>query len=345
MGRMSSVDQPGIRHILWFTLAGHCSSMPTQHVLWMALAPLLAALNAGTKWGTQFPCPAGTYSSQAGNSQAEDCLPCPAGAFCPRGTPKPVLCPRGTSRQSPGARLAVACVLCPAGHHCPELGTATPRPCSAGSFSGPGRLWCQECPGGKLCNQTKLASPLACPPGHYCPAQGLLSIPCPRGTFREAPGAAHMEDCQPCRSGTFCGKAGLAEPQGLCRPGYHCGPGSNTSSPEGLPFGDLCPPGHFCPAGTKDPRQRPCPAGTWNAEKGAPDVSWCLPCPPGLFCAEAGQAAPRGPCAPGEGPRVSPMTGQEKHQAEGGQPATSALALGSSVPEAKGFTVQEGHRV
>ena len=42
---------------------------------------------------------------------------------------------RGTSRQSPGASLAVACVLCPAGHHCPELGTATPQPCSAGSFS------------------------------------------------------------------------------------------------------------------------------------------------------------------------------------------------------------------
>ncbi|XP_032959939.1 multiple epidermal growth factor-like domains protein 11 [Rhinolophus ferrumequinum] len=133
----------------------------------------------GTKWGTQFPCPAGTYSSQAGNGQMEDCLPCPPGAFCPSGAPKPVLCPRGTSRQSPGARLAVACVLCPSGHHCPELGTATPRPCGAGSFSGPGRLWCQECPGGKLCNQTKLAGPTACPPGHYCPAQGLLSIPCP----------------------------------------------------------------------------------------------------------------------------------------------------------------------
>ena len=70
---------------------------------------------------------------------------------------------------------------------------------------------------------------------------------------------------------------------------------------EGLPFGDLCPPGHFCPAGTKNPRQRPCPVGTWNAERGASDVSWCLPCPPGLFCAEAGQAAPRGPCASGEG--------------------------------------------
>lgn len=70
---------------------------------------------------------------------------------------------------------------------------------------------------------------------------------------------------------------------------------------EGLPFGDLCPPGHFCPAGTENPRQRPCPVGTWNTERGAPDVSWCLPCPPGLFCAEVGQAAPRGPCASGEG--------------------------------------------
>ncbi|CAK7320737.1 hypothetical protein VULLAG_LOCUS22832 [Vulpes lagopus] len=165
---------------------------------------------------------------------------------------------------------------------------------------GPGHLWCQECPGGKLCNQTKLAGPIACPPGHYCPAQGLLSIPCPMGTFREAPGAAHVEDCQLCSPGTFCGRTGLAKPQGLCSPGHHCGPGSNTSSPEGLPFGDLCPAGHFCPAGTKNARQRPCPAGTWNGERGARDVSWCLPCPPGLFCAGKGQTAPRGPCAPGD---------------------------------------------
>lgn len=76
---------------------------------------------------------------------------------------------------------------------------------------------------------------------------------------------------------------------------------------EGLPFGDLCPAGHFCPTGTKDPRQRPCPVGTWNAERGAPDKSWCLPCPPGLFCATVGQAAPRGLCAPGEGSGLSPI--------------------------------------
>lgn len=76
---------------------------------------------------------------------------------------------------------------------------------------------------------------------------------------------------------------------------------------EGLPFGDLCPAGHFCPAGTEDPRQRPCPAGTCNAQRGASDMNWCLSCPPGLFCARVDQVVPRGPCAPGEDSRVSPI--------------------------------------
>lgn len=138
----------------------------------------------------------------------------------------------------------------------------------------------------------------------------------------------------------------LVEPGRLPR-GGQAGPGGGlgetslwllTLSPdrplflqEGLPFGDLCPPGHFCPAGTKDARQRPCPAGTWNAKRGAPDVSWCLPCPPGLFCAEAGQAAPSGPCAPGEGTRVS-LRLAGKAPSGGGQSATSALTLGPSAP-------------
>lgn len=52
-----------------------------------------------------------------------------------------------------------------------------------------------------------------------------------QGTFRDTSGAARVEDCQLCRPGSFCGKEGLAEPQGRCRAGHHCGPGSNTSSP------------------------------------------------------------------------------------------------------------------
>ncbi|ELW67538.1 hypothetical protein TREES_T100003968 [Tupaia chinensis] len=257
----------------------------------------------GTKWGTQFPCPAGTYSSRTGNSQLEDCVPCPPGAFCPSGAPEPVLCPRGTYRQGPSARLAVACVLCPPGHHCPELGTVTPRPCSAGSFSLVSDKVTKRSRGTvtRPMAERELGEPGV---GLYPLAPYVVfdlgSIPLSaQGTFREVPGAASVEDCQPCHPGAFCGRTGLAKPQGLCRPGHHCGPGSNTSSPEGLPFGDLCPPGYFCPAGTKDPRQWPCPAGTWNPDRGAQDVSWCLPCPPGLFCAIAGQAAPGGPCASG----------------------------------------------
>ena len=62
-----------------------------------------------------------------------------------------------------------------------------------------------------------------------------------QGTFREVPGASRVEDCQLCHPGTFCGREGLAKPQGLCRAGYHCGPGSNTSSP--VSVGPLPPRG------------------------------------------------------------------------------------------------------
>ncbi|XP_056365838.1 multiple epidermal growth factor-like domains protein 11 [Oenanthe melanoleuca] len=47
----------------------------------------------GSWRSTQFPCPAGTYSSRLGRGRVQDCSACPAGAFCPSGTSKPVLCP------------------------------------------------------------------------------------------------------------------------------------------------------------------------------------------------------------------------------------------------------------
>ncbi|XP_010632163.1 neurogenic locus notch homolog protein 4-like [Fukomys damarensis] len=180
-------------------------------------------------------------------------------------------------------------------------------PCTPEAFCPSGPPKPVPCPWGTYNHTPKAEQEVGCAlcsAGHQCPKPGIIKPqPCNTGsfsgTFREAPGAARVEDCQLCLPGAFCGKAGLAKPQGLCHPGHYCGPGSSTATPEGRPFGNLCPPGHFCPAGTKDPRQWPCPAGTWNAEKGAQDLSWCLPCPPGLFCAAAGQAAPRGPCAPG----------------------------------------------
>lgn len=80
-------------------------------------------------------------------------------------------------------------------------------------------------------------------PLHFCLSrrvEGQCPVPqeavghpflCGQGTFREAPEAACVGDCQPCEPGTFCSRVGLVQPQGLCLPGHHCGPGSNTSTP------------------------------------------------------------------------------------------------------------------
>lgn len=50
----------------------------------------------GTKRGTEFPCPAGTYNNRTGLERKEDCVPCITGHYCPQGTTNPKQCPRGT---------------------------------------------------------------------------------------------------------------------------------------------------------------------------------------------------------------------------------------------------------
>lgn len=60
--------------------------------LWM-LFKYFDVVLPGTAYGTQFPCPAGTYSIKMGNRYREDCLICPKGSFCQKGTSKPSPCP------------------------------------------------------------------------------------------------------------------------------------------------------------------------------------------------------------------------------------------------------------
>lgn len=86
--------------------------------------------------------------------------------------------------------------------------------------------------GALLCSLPSRAARLPRPGAPFWPPDlDVSSTFSVQGTFREAPGAARVEDCQLCRPGAFCGRTGLTEPQGLCSPGHHCGPGSNTSSP------------------------------------------------------------------------------------------------------------------
>ncbi|XP_039224464.1 multiple epidermal growth factor-like domains protein 6 [Crotalus tigris] len=260
---------------------------------------------------------------------------CPPGTYCPIGSSAPILCPAGTYSNTSGLRYQKQCLDCPPGLYCDGTNTVAPTgPCKPGYFCTgsartstqmmvkegqyalegafqpelcpPGTFQpslaqssCRECPAGMFCNQTGLVEPLACPKGHFCPSRSILPLLCPLGTYSDTLHGTGPGTCKQCPAGMYCSKSGLVAPEGLCQPGYYCFQGSTNASPTGLPFGGLCPAGHYCPAGTKDPREMPCPVGTWNEQKGGRDSTWCRLCPPGYFCSSPGRVSPTGPCAPG----------------------------------------------
>ncbi|KAF7241191.1 Sushi, von Willebrand factor type A, EGF and pentraxin domain-containing protein 1, partial [Varanus komodoensis] len=294
---------------------------------------------------------------------------CPPGSYCPPGSPVPILCPPGTYSNASGLRKQNQCLDCPPGLYCDGTNTHVPTgPCKPGYFCPgaartatqmmakegyytlegavqpelcpPGSFQpytaqsaCIDCPEGMFCNHTGLVEPLACPKGHYCPAKSVLPLLCPVGTYLDIPGGTRIGTCKPCPAGKYCSKPGLVWPEGSCQPGYYCLQGSGSNSPTGPPFGGPCPAGHYCPAGTKQPREMPCPAGTWNEQKGAQDSSWCLPCPPGFFCSSPGRVSPTGPCAPGFFCRGGTRTARPVDRVTGDVcPDGHSCPAGSAVP-------------
>lgn len=124
----------------------------------------------GTKFATQYPCPAGTISA-AGASDVTACGPCGANEFCPMGTGISRPCPPGSScdglqldRYSDmcpeGQYNNGGCTNCPVDHYCPT-GITYPLKCPAGykgrsglsgSGGGKDRLYdCELCAQGELC--------------------------------------------------------------------------------------------------------------------------------------------------------------------------------------------------
>jgi hypothetical protein len=75
--------------------------------------------------------------------------------------------------------------------------------------------------------------------------------------------------------------------------------GANTSTPVGMPFGDLCPPGYYCPEGTAQYQHHPCPNGTYSKYTGNSAVDNCTRCDPGQVCAGASLTASNGICDAG----------------------------------------------
>ncbi|KAG8141531.1 hypothetical protein E2320_007142, partial [Naja naja] len=202
-------------------------------------------------------------------------------------------CPEGTYGIRKGLRSLQECIPCRAGFFCAIPGQTAPSGrCEAGFYcwrkavssviapSGP-------CKPGYFCTgSARTATQMMAKEGHYALEGAFQPEPCPPGTFQ--PILCMALDQGPVNNAQrACTVASLAW--------WHL---KDFASQTGPPFGGLCPAGHYCPAGTKDPREMPCPVGTWNEQKGGQDSTWCRLCPPGYFCSSPGRVSPTGPCAP-----------------------------------------------
>ncbi|KAI4904543.1 hypothetical protein NFI96_029611 [Prochilodus magdalenae] len=248
----------------------------------------------GTMYGTQFPCPRGSYSTKIGNDGREDCVVCPEGYYCREGSSKPTPCPPTTFRQIKGGQRPEDCSVCPAGYFCPHSATVNPRVCGAGSYSDEGSDEClpclpghycsdettseeamlrvMVCPAGFLCSQGLDREPqrsaVLCPIGFYCPGGRVNPNPiaCPNGTYSQQPGLRNPSDCTVCPEGMYCfsqqpQEQPITEPTGGCPDGYHC------------------------PVGTGHPLSFPCESGFFRNESYGHDGGACATCPARHYCA------------------------------------------------------------
>ncbi|KAL7831753.1 hypothetical protein AOLI_G00293010 [Acnodon oligacanthus] len=289
----------------------------------------------GTMYGTQFPCPRGTYSTKIGNDGREDCVVCPEGYYCKEGTSKPTPCPPTTYRQIKGGQRPEDCSVCPAGYFCPHSATVNPRVCGTGSYSDEGSNEClpclpghycsdettseeamlrvMVCPAGFLCSQGLDREPqrsaVLCPIGFYCPGGGVNPNPiaCPNGTYSRQPGLRNPSDCTVCPEGMYCFSQ-YSQEQPITEPGFYCPEGS--SAPE------------------------PCEEGTYSSRPALREASECTPCGGGKYCTGVGRTEPSGDCEGGfycvqRSTSATPVDGQT-----GGLcPAGSFCPPGSAHPE------------
>ncbi|XP_063762752.1 SCO-spondin isoform X2 [Eleginops maclovinus] len=250
------------------------------------------------------PCPAGTFSSEIGNTHQNNCTPCTPGYYCQaEGTVQPALCPvgyycplgqtlglefacpPGTLQSQLGASNPDACLPCPAGMFCSQPGLSQPTGfCEAGYF----------CPAGSTGpNATEYQGNSTrthiCPSGHYCPTGTGFPLPCPTGSLSIFRGLKAVDGCPPCPPGLFCDRPAIAELSNAlpCSAGYVCLGGSSSPMPSDSSHGYLCTAGHSCPVGSAS--EVPCEPGTYSPAAGA---AHCIICPKGTMCSSSATHEP-----------------------------------------------------
>ena len=98
------------------------------------------------------PCTPGYYCLQAQSSEMNTC---PAGYYCPLGTEYGTQypCPQGTYSTATGLQDVNQCTSGGVGNYCPNLGMAAPLSCADGYYNDYNvrALYCDMCPGGYFC--------------------------------------------------------------------------------------------------------------------------------------------------------------------------------------------------
>ncbi|KAE8591947.1 hypothetical protein XENTR_v10018612 [Xenopus tropicalis] len=252
----------------------------------------------GTKYGTQFSCPAGTYGARTGLKNITECITCPVGKYCkgeglskPSGECSPgYWCQHGAKEENP--RDGLSGVVCPPGHYC----TA----------------------------------------GFYCPlGTGLDLKPCPSGTYSPEPGLQSVTGCKICDGGKFCSFLNATNVTGECFEGYYCTAGSKLPNPEEelSGRGGPCPSGHYCPKGSSVPI--PCPLGTYSSKLKLFSEDECTPCPAGHYCNTSSLVEPTGLCLEGFYCKLYSTSSYKfsVDQTGGPCPPGHFCALGSALPQ------------
>ena len=148
-------------------------------------------------------CPNGAFGAEQRLESAQCSGPCSKGHYCPSGstsnTQQP--CPASTYNSARGGTDADACQPCSPGTVAPSTGTASCIKCSAGTFQDePGKTTCLGCPGGHTCSEGASVA-ILCAAGTYRIASGGFEcIACANGTYCPT-GADAQKSCSNERCG------------------------------------------------------------------------------------------------------------------------------------------------
>jgi hypothetical protein len=252
-------------------------------------------------------CDAGTHQPANAATSSGECLSCGFGEWSPQASSICVSCVKGTASAKPEAGSIEDCATCPAGSWSAEK-AKTCTSCAKGYFqASPGQDMCQPCPAGTYLNAEggdHADDCTACPVGHYCPSASPTPIACDAGYEQGSTHATKASDCIECLAGWHAAGTGNEQCTG-------CGIGTYQNTP-GAADCKSCDAGHAQPLEkrTSVTDCEFCAAGRYQPHD---HRSFCVTCGTGFYQNIDGQTGCK-KCAAGS---YGYATGDKTSESEG----------------------------